>query len=141
MNKPKRYGADGDPKWDGCFVEWEEYAKLSVELRRLRASSFVTNVPSEDFEKLETENARLQAEVDRLTGELKFSEHRMISLAEALADTRLGYQKKIEILKEKCSYLKCGQGTKQTDNKGKPSRSGGKGKSIGDKPKESGGTY
>jgi len=66
VNKPKRYGADGDPKWDGCFVEWEEYAKLSVELRRLRASSFVTNVPSEDFEKLETENARLKAEVERL---------------------------------------------------------------------------
>jgi len=65
----------------------------------------------------------------------------MIALAEALADTRLGYQKKIEILKEKRSYLKRDQGSKQKDNQGKPSRPGRKGESIGDKPKESGGTY
>ena len=141
MNKPNRYGADGFLKWDGCFVEWEEYTKLSVELRRLRASSFVANVPSENFEKLETENAQLKAEIERLQAELKFSEHRMISLAEALADTRLGYQKKIEILNEKRSYLKRDQGSLKKDNQGKSPRSGGKGKSIGDKPQESGGTY
>lgn len=85
--------------------------------------------------------ALLEAENNRLKAELKFSEHRMIALAEALADTRLGYQKKIEILKKKRSYLKCDQGTKQTDNKRKPSRPGRKGESIGDKPQESGGTY
>lgn len=73
--------------------------------------------------------------------ELKFAEHRMIALAEALADTRLGYQKKIEILKEKRSYLKRDQGSHKANNKGKPSRPGGKGEIIGDKPKESGGTY
>ena len=73
--------------------------------------------------------------------ELKFAEHRMIALAEALADTRIGYQKKIEILKEKRSYLKCDQESHKKDNKGKPSRPRRKGESIGDKPKESGGTY
>ena len=77
----------------------------------------------------------------RLQAELKFAEHRMISLAEALADTRLGYQKKIEILNEKRSYLKRDQGSLKKDNQGKSPRSGGKGKSIGDKPQESGGTY
>lgn len=83
----------------------------------------------------------LQEENTRLQAELKFAEHRMIALAEALADTRLGYQKKIEILKEKRSYLKRDQGSHKKDNKGKPSRPGRKGESIGDKPKESGGTY
>lgn len=83
----------------------------------------------------------LEAENERLKTELKFSEHRMISLAEALADTRLGYQKKIEILNEKRSYLKRDQGSLKKDNQGKSPRSGGKGKSIGDKPQESGGTY
>ena len=83
----------------------------------------------------------LEDENERLKTELKFSEHRMISLAEALADTRLGYQKKIEILNEKRSYLKRDQGSLKKDNQGKSPRSGGKGKSIGDKPQESGGTY
>ena len=73
--------------------------------------------------------------------ELKFAEHRLIALAEALADTRLGYQKKIEILKEKRSYLKRDQGSHKKDNQGKPSRPGRKGKSIGDKPRKSGGTH
>lgn len=52
MNTPKRYGADGFSKWDGCFVEWEEYAKLSVEVRRLRKASFVTAVPVEHYERI-----------------------------------------------------------------------------------------
>lgn len=94
-----------------------------------------------DIIQLFEENARLKAEVERLEAELKFAEHRMIALAEALADTRLGYQKKIEILKEKRSYLKRDQGSHKANNKGKPSRPGRKGKSIGDKPQESGGTY
>lgn len=52
MNTPKRYGADGFSKSDGCFVEWEEYAKLSVEVRRLRKASFVTAVPCEHYERV-----------------------------------------------------------------------------------------
>ena len=90
---------------------------------------------------IEEENERLKAEVERLNKELEFSKHRMISLAEALADTRLGYQKKIEILKDKRCNRKCDQGAHKADNKGKPSRPGGKGEIIGDKPQESGGAY
>jgi hypothetical protein len=86
-------------------------------------------------------NALLKAEVERLKNELKFAEHRMISLAEALADTRLGYQKKIEILKEKRSYLKRDQGTNKADNKGKPSRPGVDGKIVRHKPSKGRGTY
>jgi len=40
---------------------------LEDELSRLRASSFVTAVPAEDYEKMKAENARLKAEVERLT--------------------------------------------------------------------------
>jgi len=89
------------------------------------------------FEKilvLEAENARLNAE-------LKFAEHRMISLAEALADTRLGFQKEIEVLKEGRTNRKRDQASHQKDNKGKPSRPGGKGEITRDKPKKSGGAY
>ncbi len=89
------------------------------------------------FEKilvLEAENARLKAE-------LQFSEHRMISLAEALADTRLGFQKKIEILKEARSNTKRDQAQDKKDNEGKPSRPGGKGEITRNKPKKSGGAY
>jgi SMC interacting uncharacterized protein involved in chromosome segregation len=39
---------------------------LESELSRLRASSFVTAVPAEEYEKMKAENARLKAEVDRL---------------------------------------------------------------------------
>lgn len=89
------------------------------------------------FEKilvLEAENARLKAE-------LQFSEHRMISLAEALADTRIGFQKKIEVLQEGHSNPKRDQGTNKADNKGKPSRPGGKGEITRDKPKKGRGAY
>ena len=85
--------------------------------------------------------ALLEAENARLKEELKFAEHRMISLAEALADTRLGFQKRIEVLQEGRSNPKRDQGTKQKDNKGKPSRSGGKGEIVRDKPKKGRGTY
>ena len=73
--------------------------------------------------------------------ELKFAEHRMIALAEALADTRLGYQKEIEVLQKSRSNPKRDQGTKQKDNQGKPSRPGVDGKIVRHKPKKSGGTY
>jgi len=39
---------------------------LESELSRLRASSFVTAVPSDEYEKVKAENARLKAEVERL---------------------------------------------------------------------------
>ena len=96
---------------------------------------------SDMYEDLFEKVVLLEAENERLKAELKFAEHRMIALAEALADTRLGYQKKIEILKEKRSYLKRDQGSHKKDNQGKPSRPGRKGKSIGDKPRKSGGTH
>lgn len=83
---------------------------------------------------LEDENARLKAE-------LKFAEHRMISLAEALADTRLGFQKEIEVLKEGRTNRKRDQASHQKDNKGKPSRPGGKGEITRDKSRKSGGAY
>ena len=84
---------------------------------------------------------RLEAENERLKAELKFSEHRMIALAEALADTRLGFQKRIEVLQEERSNPKRDQGTNKADNKGKPSRLGGKGEIVRDKPKKGRGTY
>jgi len=40
---------------------------LEDELSRLRASSFVTAVPGDEYEKVKAENARLKAEVERLT--------------------------------------------------------------------------
>ena len=43
----------------GNWVKWEDYARLQQELARLRASSFVTAVPVEEYE-------RLKAEVERL---------------------------------------------------------------------------
>ncbi len=83
----------------------------------------------------------LESENERLKTELKFAEHRMISLAEALADTRLGFQKEIEVLKEGRTNPKRDQATIQKDNKGKPSRPGREGKITRDKPKKSGGAY
>ena len=40
---------------------------LESELSRLRASSFVTAVPAENYEKMNADNDRLKAEVERLT--------------------------------------------------------------------------
>ncbi len=83
----------------------------------------------------------LEAENERLKTELKFAEHRMISLAEALADTRIGFQKKIEVLQEGLSNPKRDQATIQKDNKGEPTRPRGKGEIVRDKPKKGRGTY
>lgn len=88
-----------------------------------------------------TAYARLKAENARLQAELKFSEHRMIALAEALADTRLGFQKEIEVLKKSGSNPKRDQAANQKDNKGKPTRPGRDGDISRDKPKKSRGTY
>lgn len=92
----------------------------------------------------ETDHARwmrVLEENERLKSELKFSEHRMIALAEALADTRLGYQKKIEILKEGRINRKGDQEALKKANQGKPSRPGMDGKIVRNKPSKSGGTY
>lgn len=83
----------------------------------------------------------LESENERLKTELKFAEHRMISLAEALADTRLGFQKEIEVLKKGHTNPKRDQGTKKADNKGKPSRPGVDGKIVRHKPSKGGGAY
>jgi hypothetical protein len=77
----------------------------------------------------------------RLQAELKFSEHRMISLAEALADTRLGYQKEIEILKKGHTNPKRDQEALKKADKGKPSRPGVDGKIVRHKPRKGRGTY
>jgi hypothetical protein len=122
-------GVREDP--EGALIAYSHYASLKAEVERLTAFTTRTIIPNEE----------LQAQVERLKTELKFAEHRMISLAEALADTRLGYQKKIEILKDKRCNRKCDQGSHKANNKGKPSRPGGKGEIIGDKPQESGGAY
>jgi len=48
----------------------DRYGESTQELSRLRASSFVTAVPAEDYEKMKAENAGLKAEVERLTADL-----------------------------------------------------------------------
>ena len=77
----------------------------------------------------------------RLQAELQFSEHRMIALAEALADTRLGYQKEIEILKKGHTNPKRDQEALKKADKGKPSRPGVDGKIVRHKPRKGRGTY
>ena len=47
--------------------EADRIKALEDELSRLRASSFVTAVPGDEYEKMKAENARLKAEVERLT--------------------------------------------------------------------------
>ena len=37
---------------DGLFVAYQDYAKLKAEVERLRASSFVTAVPVEEYERV-----------------------------------------------------------------------------------------
>ena len=37
---------------DGMWVQWQDYASLKAEVERLRASSFVTAVPVEQYERL-----------------------------------------------------------------------------------------
>jgi len=65
----------------------------------------------------------------------------MISLAEALADTRLGYQKEIEILKKGHTNPKRDQEALKKADKGKPSRPGVDGKIVRHKPRKGRGTY
>ena len=55
MSEPTRYGRKGgdlEPLKDGQFVAWSDYAALKAENERLRSSSFVTAVPSEQYERL-----------------------------------------------------------------------------------------
>jgi predicted RNase H-like nuclease (RuvC/YqgF family) len=47
-----------------------ENARLKAEVERLRASSFVTAVPCEEYEKLKAENTRLKDEVEKLENEV-----------------------------------------------------------------------
>lgn len=72
LNKPNRYNVasiqaqqtlGGDvmeSAEEGQYVAWRDYAWLLAEVERLRTSSFVTAVPSEEYE-------NLKAEVERLT--------------------------------------------------------------------------
>ena len=96
---------------------------------------------SDMYEDLFEKVVLLEAENERLKAELKFAEHRMISLAEALADTRLGFQKKIEILKKGHTNPKGDQEALKKANKGKPSRPGVDGKIVRHKPSKGRGTY
>jgi hypothetical protein len=114
-----------------CYELAQKCRWLNAELDRMKDFCDRTIIPNE----------ALEAENNRLKAELKFAEHRMICLAEALADTRLGFQKKIEVLQEGLSNPKRDQGTNKTDNKGKPSRPGGKGQIVRDKPKKGRGAY
>lgn len=61
IGKLKRYTGKtegsllGSPHWEhpeGEWVKWEDYAFLKAEVERLRASSFVTAVPSEHYERV-----------------------------------------------------------------------------------------
>jgi len=45
----------GSPHWEhfeGEWVKWDDYARLKAEVERLRASSFVTAIPVEQYERL-----------------------------------------------------------------------------------------
>ena len=53
-----KYGIIDDA--DGKLCEYRDYARLKAELARLRASSFVTAVPVEEYEKLKAEVERLE---------------------------------------------------------------------------------
>ena len=69
---------------------------LEDELSRLRASSFVTAVPAEDYEKMKAENARLKAECQARQAEnsvlavecdsLKAEVERLTKAGDAMAD-------------------------------------------------------
>ena len=85
--------------------------------------------------------AEANIEIERLKTELKFAEDRLVCLAEAIAETRMGYQKEIEILKKGHTNPKRDQGTNKADNKGKPSRPGVDGKIVRHKPSKGRGTY
>lgn len=68
MSQPKRYinGRWGlDPHESGEWVMWSDYAALAAENERLRSASFVTAVPSEEYEKLKAEVEWLR-KADRL---------------------------------------------------------------------------
>ena len=72
LNKPNRYNVasiqaqqtlGGDVMQsdeEGQYVTWRDYAWLLAEVERLRASSFVTAVPVEEYEKLKAEVERLR---------------------------------------------------------------------------------
>ena len=76
--KPSHEGYEIAVSLGGEWVRWTDYAKLkaesiedaaqlwqqSEELKRLRASSFVTAVPVEEYEKLKSENERLTQQTD-----------------------------------------------------------------------------
>ncbi len=55
MSQPKRYTTNvgyGHEEDDGEFVLWDDYAALKAENERLRSGSFVTAVPSEQYERV-----------------------------------------------------------------------------------------
>lgn len=56
MSQVKRYNlawtAKAEDPQQGAWVEWKDYAALAAENERLRSASFVTAVPSEQYERL-----------------------------------------------------------------------------------------
>ena len=56
MSEPKRYRLDPESYLaehpQGDFVDYQDYARLKAENARLRASSFVTAVPVEEYERV-----------------------------------------------------------------------------------------
>ena len=68
MNEPKRYALMGNP-WEmvehknGNLVSYEDYARLKAEVELLKENPMIVSLLAH----LRVENARLKAEVERLT--------------------------------------------------------------------------
>ena len=83
MSEPKRYTGKtegtvlGSPHWEhpeGEWVKWEDYARLNAEAERYRLASIRVDVGELHaqfnralFDETVSENARLKADVERLT--------------------------------------------------------------------------
>ena len=66
-DEPKRFDSVIEMLTHDCHKYALENARLKAEVERLRASSFVTAVPVEEYEKLKAEVERLTDENTRLT--------------------------------------------------------------------------
>ena len=101
INKPKRFSLVGhewigdilEEKPDGDYVLYSDYADLAAENERLRASSFVTAVPSEEYERLKAENERLREAGDDLVFNIGNSEESLLKCADRWLAAKEGGRK------------------------------------------------
>lgn len=78
MNIPKRYG-NREHDWlgsifqqveDGEYVEYADYAALAAENERLRSGSFVTAVPSKEYESLKSQYEFMRGQAEKRFAEI-----------------------------------------------------------------------